>query len=285
MASEPLPKGLIVDVLTPISQEGGPDLPTYRLILKNLSTVCDMFLIGGPKVGLGDSLSLEERVQLLQIALDSTKRSDLLFFFISSKEISHVLQMVSTINGLPLDQGDRERILLLDSPLLYHSNRGLLELYNGFSCHTSLPFVLLNDPELIRSLHISLKRSHIRTSILKDLIRIPAVKGIISYGPFSRIKNYEKASRLRPEFRVYDGEEMRFLDYPNRSGVVSITSNLKPFLWKQVLDYSLGMRRFVGVETGGEYPLSLIREIKSLSWLLDLKREKLQEICIESIKG
>lgn len=281
MDRESLPKGLIIDVITPLLPDGNVDMPTFSRHIETLSTATEMLIIGGPRVGEGTVLEIDKRLQLLRVALASSSADVILLFYITSAQKEAVLETVSAVGNLSIGLEDKKRIVLLDSPLLYHSNRNLPEFYSILCGLTELSFVLLNDPELIKSTRIPFKRSNIRTKILKELSAQPAIKGIVCYGPFGRIRNYEKAGRCRPDFRVYDGEEMRFLDYPNKSGVVSITANFKPHQWREIVDYSLGIRRFIsGNDQAVDYYFTLFHKIRSLKDLLNLSPRELQALVL-----
>lgn len=285
MGNDSLPKGVIVDVPTPLSEEGMVEWDTYSSLIKDLCSVFSMLLIGSPRMGLGNSLDKTERLRLLRIAVESASRDVLLFFYVSTRKREEVIDLISHLNTEYDTSNALNNIVIVDSPLIYHSNRGLVELYKVLCGLTKLPFVLYNDPELIKSLGIPLKRTNIRTSILKELLTLPSIKGIISYGPFSRIKNYEKAARIRPGFKVYDGDEMRFLDYPNKDGVVSIMANLKQLQWKELVDYSLGLKRF-GSESrmGSDYFISLVQEIRDFKNTTPFLKETIQEYIRERYK-
>jgi dihydrodipicolinate synthase/N-acetylneuraminate lyase len=128
-------------------------------------------------------------------------------------------------------------------------------------------WVLHNDPKFIRRLRRPLKRNNIRTSIMKDLCTIEGIRGLIFSGPLERAYNYQKAVRTRPEFRIYDGEESRFLSHPSMSGVVSIGANLAPKAWQRIAESTInpGSDR-------GEYPDRLQQIWETGRYVSDLMR-------------
>jgi len=75
------------------------------------------------------------------------------------------------------------------------------------------------------------------------------ISGVIFLGPLERAYNYQKATRRRADFRLYDGDEARFLEYPSLSGVISAGANLAPKKWRTITDSSLHLN-----EKAGDYP-------------------------------
>jgi dihydrodipicolinate synthase/N-acetylneuraminate lyase len=113
--------------------------------------------------------------------------------------------------------------------------------YNNLSTKAKEPFLLHNDPELIRQIASTFKRTNIRTSILKELSQMESMHGLIFLGSLDRARNYQKAVRARSDFRIYDGDESHFLNYPSLSGVVSVGANLAPRAWQKVTASSLNL--------------------------------------------
>ena len=89
-----------------------------------------------------------------------------------------------------------------------------------------------------------MKRLNIRTSILKELSGNQAIQGLIFLGSLDRTRNYQKAVRVRGDFRIYDGDEGHFLTYPSLSGVVSMGANLAPRAWQKATSSSLNLDGF-----------------------------------------
>jgi hypothetical protein len=128
------------------------------------------------------------------------------------------------------------QIFWLDTPLAYHGNRGLPAVYQQLGVLSHRPFVLENDPERVRPLKAWGRHVNLRTSVLKGLAFNPRVLGLIHHGSLKRVFNYAKAVVKRPDFGLMDGEEHTFLEYPSTTGVVSLSANLVPRLWRKLLD-------------------------------------------------
>jgi dihydrodipicolinate synthase/N-acetylneuraminate lyase len=128
------------------------------------------------------------------------------------------------------------------------------------------PFILHNDPEFIKRLGRPLKRHNIRSSILKEMSIFENIVGMSFLGSLERGHNYHRACRQQPYFRIYDGDETRFLDHPSMSGTVSLGANLAPNAWQKITQSSL---QFTGDKKN--YPDYLQQVWELGQYLRDLK--------------
>jgi dihydrodipicolinate synthase/N-acetylneuraminate lyase len=136
---------------------------------------------------------------------------------------------------------DQESLFWVDIPLWYHSNRKLPQFYQEWKEYTPYPILLYNHPLLIGRRNLSLKRTNIRTAVLKRLAENGQIVGLIQAGDLKRTINYQRAVRARRDFRFYDGDERNFLNSPSSSGVVSGGANLLPLEWSEIVTASLNM--------------------------------------------
>ena len=83
------------------------------------------------------------------------------------------------------------------------------------------------------------KRHNIRTAVLKELVQIEGIAGLIFSGSLERAHHYQRACRKRKDFRIYDGDEKRFLEHPSMGGVVSVGANLAPGAWERITQSSI----------------------------------------------
>ena len=197
--------------------------------------------IASPCAGEGIHLSPSQREDLLDKVLVVVRGRMPLFVWVSRETEDETRQTFLLLQKRVEARKYTGPVLWVDTPLYYHSNRGLPLLYRNLCTGSKRSWVLHNDPELIRVLGRSFKRNNIRTAILKVLSRIEEIRGLIFLGPLERARNYRRATRERPEFRVYDGEESHFLQYPSMGGVVSAGANLAPKAWRKIVDASLNM--------------------------------------------
>jgi len=129
----------------------------------------------------------------------------------------------------------------VDTPLFYHSNRGLPEYYRSLLAETEFNLIVDNDPQLIRKIGDTRKRKNIRTAILKKLVQEPRLVALVHRGDLRRGINYQRAVRGRSDFLVYDGRESNFLKRPSASGVLSVGANLLPYEWRTITLASLNL--------------------------------------------
>jgi dihydrodipicolinate synthase/N-acetylneuraminate lyase len=155
------------------------------------------------------------------------------------------------------------KIFWVDAPLYYHSNRGLPDMCKKLSSVTPHPLILYNNPRIIDKVKGPFNRRNIRTSVLKELSLIEEVVGLIYIGDLRRALNYQNAVRIRSNFRIYDADEELFLNFPNKSGLVSISANLIPHIWKQMLDlYSDNPKHLSQIWNKGNILADISRAIK-----------------------
>ncbi len=236
------PKGLIVDLITPLCDRGGIDKRSLNTLLKRVLPHVDGVLLGSPRAGEGRALGLDYKVELLEYAMALIGGERPILFWISGESSEGTKKILSTLEDLLNTYEHRGNVFWLDSPLYYHSNRGLYEHYSELTSLARNSFVLYNNPGLIEHLDKPLKRSNIRTSIVKELGGMEGIRGLVFCGTLARVNNYQKSLRRRPDFRVYDGDETRFLEHPSMSGIVSMGANLAPGIWSAITRYSLGIR-------------------------------------------
>jgi dihydrodipicolinate synthase/N-acetylneuraminate lyase len=241
MKAVKLPRGLIVDLITPLDDRGGIDGEGLDSLLRKVVPYADGILLASPEMGEGRGLDMKVKLDLLEKATASIQGGIPMFFWISGDSVEATKQVLTHLGGVLESSNYKGMVFWLDSPLFYHSNRGLYDHYQDLTLNTRYPLVLFNDPGVIKSLKRPFKRINIRTKILKDLGGIGKIQGLVFRGPISRANNYQKALNTRPDFRIYDGDEMGFLEHPSLSGVVSAGANVAPRTWSTVTRASLGM--------------------------------------------
>ena len=247
------PRGLIVELVTPFNREGGIDGGSLKRLLARTSSFAHGVFLASPRSGEGTALSPGLRAQLLEQAIMAMDRNPVpIFIWVTQESEDKTRETIRALGQVVAQHPFGAHLFYVDAPLYYHSNRGLPALYKELCPIAEAPFILHNDPGLIKGLGSPFKRNNIRTAILKELAGFHEISGIIFTGSLDRAHHYERACRRRPDFRIYDGDESQFLDHPSRSGVVSIGANLAPAAWERITRSSLQLSM-----SEEEYPDSL----------------------------
>jgi dihydrodipicolinate synthase/N-acetylneuraminate lyase len=239
MGHSSAPRGLIVDLITPLKSNGEIDGRSLGQHLDRVLPHVDAVFIASPYAGEGIHLTAAQREDLLDKTLVVVRsRIPLLVWITQDTEDKTKETLLLLRNGLQARKYAGP-VLWVDTPLYYHSNRGLHLHYRNLCTLAGGSWLLHNDPDLIIPLGRSFKRNNIRTAILKDLARIEEIQGLVFSGALERANNYQRAVRRKPEFRIYDGHEPHFLKHPSMSGVVSAGANLAPKAWRKLTNASL----------------------------------------------
>ena len=142
----------------------------------------------------------------------------------------------------------------VDTPLAYHSNRGLPDYYRELQTILTVPLVLHNDPDCVHTTR-TFKRHNIRTAVLKELIQIEGIAGLIFSGSLERAHHYQRACRKRKDFRIYDGDEKRFLEQSKHEPAWSLLGQI----WHQAPGKELRNPQFSCMHTGKIIPIACSR--------------------------
>ena len=232
------PRGLIVDLITPLKKDGTIDDIGLGRLLDKTVPLAHAVLLAGPNGGEGKGMDLALRTELLEKALPLIRGRVPILVWVTQETPEKTKTAVFTLKKT-IDKKYAGPVFWVDTPLYYHSNRGLPSYYKDICSMVDEPFILHNDPGLIRGVAPPLKRNNIRTAILKELTGLKNIVGLIFSGSLDRAQHYQRATRARTSFRIYDGDETHFLDHPSMSGVVSVGANLAPGAWQSITRTSL----------------------------------------------
>ena len=234
------PRGLIVDLVTPLKNNGAIDGRGLGRLVDRVAPLAQALFLASPFTGEGINLSSDQRLELLKKVLVINRQRQIpILFWVSQDTEDKTRHNILALRSELEKRNYAGQVFWVDTPLFYHSNRGLPVYYNDLCSEIDEPFILHNDPEFIKDLDRPLKRNNIRTSILKELMDVRNIVGLIFSGTLDRAHNYQRACRGRTNFRIYDGDETSFLDHPSMSGVVSMGADLAPKAWQKVTQSSL----------------------------------------------
>lgn len=272
------PHGLIADLITPLRSDGSIDGRGLGRHLDRLAPSSQAILLASPHAGEGKNLTRDQRLELLEKALVVIRGRIPVLIWISHYTEDKTRDTIVALKNALKRRRYAGPVFWVDSPLYYHSNRGLPAYYRSICSEFNAPFILLNDPELIKGLDKPLKRNNIRTAVLKELTKLENIVGLIFFGSIDRAHNYHRACRRHDHFRVYDGDETRFLEHPSMSGVVSVGANLAPQTWQKITQSSLQL-------TGDKrsYP-DYLRQVWELGVYLRNLKDLYQQMPVAVIK-
>ena len=233
------PRGLIIDLITPLRKGGEIDGSGLGKQLERVLPYVHALFLASPYMGEGNHLKPAQIEELLDRVMVVVRGRVPILVWISRSTEEETRETLVLLKKRLKTQNYTGPVFWVDTPLYYHSNRGLPQYYRNLFATLEDSFILHNDPELIKHVGRPLKRNNIRTSILKDLAQIDRIQGLIFFGSLDRANHYQKAVRSRSDFRIYDGDESHFLSHPSVSGVLSRGANLSPKAWQKITTSSL----------------------------------------------
>jgi len=271
----------MVELITPL-KKGGIDGPGLEKLLARVVPHAQGLLLAGPRHGEGEHMEMALRHELLKKTIDVLASRPLpLLMWVSGHTEAQTRENILSLQKHFGEDRPKGGLFWVDSPLTYHSNRGLPDYYRELLATISIPLVLHNDPEVVHTTR-TFKRRNIRTAVLKDLVQNEGIAGLIFSGSLERAHHYQRACRSRQHFRLYDGDEKRFLEHPSMGGVVSVGANLAPGAWNIITQSSIQLHahqenypdRLQQIWESGDYlknmvglygpsPAALIKEILS----------------------
>jgi dihydrodipicolinate synthase/N-acetylneuraminate lyase len=201
----------------------------------------DAVLLNGPVWGEGMALSRQERLTLVEAALDTVRGRCPVLISITGHTAKETSLTVSELDHLVYRYSYPGPIFWVDAPICYHSNRNLPQFYKALTLETPFEFILYNHPVLVRGFKKSIYHKNIRTSVLKKLSENNRIIGLIFTGAMNRCLDYQRAVRYHQRFRIYDGDEKQFLARPSSSGVLAGGSNFLPITWREITHSSLNI--------------------------------------------
>jgi dihydrodipicolinate synthase/N-acetylneuraminate lyase len=233
---------LIADLPTPLRENGNIDGRGLGRLLDRILPHVNAVFVVSPYLGEGQHFDSEKRAEILEKALVVIRGKVPLFVWITQNNGDKTHNTLEILRKRVSEKKYSGSVVWVDTPLYYHSNRGLPIFYRDLTSIEGSSFLIHNDPDLIKARRRPLKRTNIRTAILNELSMLEHVKGIVFLGPLGRAHNYQKAVRHRRDFRIYDGDETHFLRHPSLHGVVSAGANLAPRVWQKITQSSLASR-------------------------------------------
>lgn len=235
------PKGLVANLITPFDEDGRPDPAALKRLMGLLEAEVAAFLVGSLKIGEALQLDVQNRLLLLNAALESGVGERPIFFDVTGKDENLTEQLIIGADRLVGDRKPKNLIVFFLTPLIFHGNRDLPDYIRSLGALSRRRFILSNNPELVSKVRPGPHHKNIRTSVLKKLAANEQVVGMELYGDLTRAINYQRATKLRSGYRFYDGDETNFIDRPSSSGLVSCGANIMPQAWADIVSSSLNI--------------------------------------------
>jgi len=235
------PRGLIANLVTPLDERGRPDRMTLARLIQRLTPWVTGFLVGSIRAGEGLDLDFSGRLDLLAAAVMTCGEKSPLLFEITNLTLDDTAKLLERADVLLKDIKSSSTVFYFLTPLAYHGNRDLPQHLRALGQISRRPFVISNNPALAGKLRRRLRHKNIRTLVVKKLSDNEQIVGLEFDGDLTRALNYQRALKLRPGFRFYDGQESYFLERPSSSGLISCGTNLVPQAWANIVASSLNV--------------------------------------------
>ena len=236
---QPAPQGLLIELPTPLLEDGGLDERGLAKLTKRASRRAHALVAAGPKAGQGQRLSQELWQQAVQVVLQTAPKSLPVMVGLSASSSKATLGRAKWLAGFSLGR----QLWGLDLALYHHSNRGLPGWVDKLAGALSGPILLVNQPDQVRGRRGATRHLNLMPKVLakcsvncKDSLAGVIVSGSIKLG-----QGLSRALSPRPMARVYEGDELSFLSRPASAGIMSAGAALLPELWRVVVDSALGL--------------------------------------------
>ncbi|MDY7036610.1 MAG: dihydrodipicolinate synthase family protein, partial [Thermodesulfobacteriota bacterium] len=149
--SSPL-RGLIIDLITPFKKSGDIDGRGLGKHLDRVLPHVQALLLASPSAGDGKKLNATQRDELLEKTLFVVKGRLPILVWITQDTEEKTRETLLLLKKRLETQKYAGQVFWVDTPLYYHSNRGLPFYYRHISSILKEPLILHNDPGLISKL-------------------------------------------------------------------------------------------------------------------------------------
>ena len=235
------PRGLIVNLVTPVDPEGRPDERAMFELMQRLGEGPAGFLAGGFELGEAEHLGADHRLRVLEASLQGCPGHMSLLFDITARTEAETMDLVKRADRRLSDHRSGAMVFYYLTPLTYHRNRDLPQHIRDLGAASARSIILANNPALVRRVAPTLRHKNIRTAVLKKISANKQIAGLASTGDLQRAINYQRALKTRTDLRFYDHQEDNFLERPSSSGLISQGANLIPRVWSDIVGSSLNL--------------------------------------------
>jgi 4-hydroxy-tetrahydrodipicolinate synthase len=230
-----LPRGVLCPLITPLKGGDALDMSALDRLIDHVGQGADALLLADPIWGEGLALTPDTRLALFYSVLEIVQGRWPVIMTITCQSGEETRNLVANMEAF-LDRLEYAGIVCwFDYPLYYHSNRSLPAWYMSLAGDSERPILLGNNAGVVGKKKGTVHHRNIRTSVLKKLMQIDRIEGLVFNGSLKRSLNYNKATRHRQGFAMYDGDERVFISRPSTAGVMAGGANLVPAAWRDVV--------------------------------------------------
>jgi len=180
------PRGLICPVVTPLNRDRTLDSVSLGRLLRHVEKAVDGVLLCDPVWGEGLGLPIRTRLDLVMAAIDILKGRLPLLVTITADSLENTRNFLAGLSRIVENSTNPAPVFWVDYPLCYHGNRNLPQMYQHLMADTQMPWILGNQPDLVKKHRRLSERKNIRTGVLKKIVKIPAIRGIVFTGSLKR---------------------------------------------------------------------------------------------------
>jgi hypothetical protein len=236
---QPAPQGLLIELPTPLLEDGGLDASGLAKLTKRAARHAHALVAAGPKAGQGQRLSEELWQQVVEVVMDAAPKSLPVMVGLTASSSKATLNRAKWLAGFSVGR----RLWGLDLSLYHHSNRGLPGWVDKLAGALSRPILLVNQPDGVRGRRRATRHLNLMPKVLAKCGANcrDSLAGVIVTGSIKLGQGLSRALSSRPMARLYEGDELSFLNRPASAGIMSAGAALLPEPWRIVIDSALGL--------------------------------------------
>ncbi len=219
-------KGVATAIVTPMNEDGTIDYENFeRLVKFQLKSGIDALIVSGT-TGEGSTLSLDEKLKLLEIAKEcrgDTYDCPIVLGTGSNNTAESIRQTKSA------KENGADAALLVTPYYNKTSQRGLIAHYFEIANNVDIPLILYNVPG--RTGMTIEPKTVAKLSTHKNIIALKDATGNMKY--MDKVRSLLDS---KDEFALYSGDDGTFFDFlvHGGDGVISVISNCLPKMFKEI---------------------------------------------------
>ncbi|KMY68554.1 hypothetical protein AAU61_02600 [Desulfocarbo indianensis] len=232
---QPAPQGLLIELPTPLLDEGGLDARGLARLVRRAAPAAHAMAVAGPLAGQGQRLGEDIWRGAVETALSAAPKRLPLLVGLAAAESRTVLARARWLAS----QSQGREIWGLDLALYHHSNRGLPAWLDELASALGRPVILANLPDQVRGRRGPARHLNLMPKVAAKCGE--SLAGVIHAGSLKLGRDFSRALAARPLARLYEGDELSFLSRPASAGLLSPGAAIMPEAWRLLTDSALGL--------------------------------------------